>query len=103
MHDYGEIQINHGRKVSQTIDSPIKVFDFWELSDVFTALLVIMVFGVVIYAWWPMFFLLVFFLGVGPVIKSRNNRGVFLHWPYRHLKMSLPSLMNPGGKKKYSD
>ncbi len=103
MHDYSLIKEKFGRKVSQSIDSPIMVFDFWELSDVFIALFIILIFGVVFYSWWTMFILLSLFLGVGPVIKRKNNKGIFLHWPYSHLGMSLPALINPKGKKKYSD
>lgn len=103
MHDYSEIKDKLGRKVSQTIDSPITVFEFWELSDVFIALFIILIFGVIFYSWWTMFILLTFFLVIGPIIKRRNNRGVFLHWPYSRLNMSLPSLINPKGKRKFSD
>ena len=39
-------------------------------------------------------------LGLGPIIRRRNERGVFFHWPYRNLKMSLPGLINPKGKTK---
>jgi len=38
-----------------------------------------------------------------PAIKKSNNRGIFLHWPYRHLRVSLPGLLNPRGRRKYSD
>ena len=102
MHDYSEIKDKLGRKVSQTIDSPITVFEFWELSDVFIALY---------HSNFRSHFLLMvdnvysagFFLVIGPIIKRRNNRGVFLHWPYSRLNMSLPSLINPKGKRKFSD
>ena len=103
MHDYSLIKEKYGKKVSQSIDSPIMVFDFWELSDVFIALFIILIFGIVFYSWWTMFILLSLFLGVGPVIKRKNNKGVFLHWPYKRLNMSLPALINPKGRKKYSD
>jgi hypothetical protein len=103
MYDYTEIKENHGKKVSQTIDSPITVFDIWELSDIFIALFIVLVFGVIFYSWWTMFILLAFFLGLGPYIKQKNNKGVFLHWPYSRLNMSLPALINPKGKQKYSD
>lgn len=103
MHDYSLVKEKYGRKVSQSIDSPITVFDFWELSDVFIALFIILVFGVIFYSWGTMFIFLVFFLGVGPVIKRRNNKGIFLHWPYSRLNMSLPALINPKGKRIYSD
>ncbi len=103
MYDYSTIKQNHGNKVSQTIDTPITVFEFWELSDIFIALFIILIFGIIFYSWWTMFFLLIFFLGVGPIIKRKNNKGVFLHFPYSRFNMSLPSLINPKGKRKFSD
>lgn len=103
MHDYSEIKDKLGKRVSQTIDSPITVFEFWELGDVFIALFIVLIFGVIFYSWWTMFILLVFFLGIGPIIKRRNNRGIFLHWPYQKLNMSLPALINPKGRRKFSD
>ncbi len=103
MHDYSEIQAKHGRRVSQTIDSPITVFDFWELSDVFIGLFIILIFGVIAYSWGLMTLLLIVFLILGPILKRKNNRGIYLHWPYRHLRMSLPGFINPGGRKRYSD
>lgn len=90
--------------VSQTIDSPIMVFDFWELSDVFTALFIILIFGVLFYSWGTMFFLLVLCLGAGPAIKKKYPKGIFFHWPYAKLRMDLPGLVNPKGpKRRYSD
>ena len=103
MHNYTQMKQKYGQEVSQTIDSPIMIFEFWEISDIFIALGVILIFGIIFYSWWTMFFLLLLILGLGPWIKKRNNRGIFLHWPYRHLGMSLPSLINPKGKRKYSD
>jgi hypothetical protein len=89
--------------VSQTIDSPITIFDYWELGDAFAALLVVLIFGVVFYEWAVMLLLLALVLGVGPMIRRRNEKGVFLHWPYRKMGVSLPGLINPQGKKTYSD
>lgn len=103
MYNYDSIKHNHGKRVSQTIDSPILVLDYFELSDVFISLFIVLLFGVVFYAWGTMTFLLLLALGVGPVIKKRNHRGIFLHWPYRIFVMSLPGLVNPRGRKKYSD
>ena len=103
MNDYSPVKERYGKKVSQSIDSPITVFDFWELSDVFVALFIILIFGVIFYSWWTMFILLSLFMGVGPVIKRRNHKGIFLHWPYSRLNMSLPALINPKGKQQYSD
>lgn len=67
--------------VSQTIDSPIMVFDFWELSDVFIALFIILIFGVLFYSWGTMFTLLVLCLGAGPVIKRKYPKGIFFTGP----------------------
>ncbi len=101
---YDNLKKLHGSRVSQTIDSPIMVFDHFELSDAFVALFIVLVFGVLFYAWFTMCFLLALFLGVGPVIKKNNPRGIFFHWPYQRLGVSLPGLINPrGGKRKYSD
>lgn len=103
MHSYESLKRNHGIKVSQTIDSPIMVFDYFELSDVFIALFILLVFGVLFYSWGIMFLLLFLFLGLGPIIKKQNEKGIFFHWPYNKFGMSLPGLINPKGKRKYSD
>ena len=103
MRDYAGIKRTHGSRVSQTVDSPITIFDCFELGDAFAALAVILVFGVALYSWGPMALLLALVLGVGPVIRRRNNKGVFLHWPYRHLGVSLPGFVNPGKGRRYSD
>jgi hypothetical protein len=103
MHDYQLLKKLHGNRVSQTIDSPITIFDFWELSDAFAALFIILIFGVLFYSWGVMFLLLLLALGVGPIVKRKNKPGVFFHWPYRHLWISLPGLINPRGRRKYSD
>jgi hypothetical protein len=79
------------------------IFDYWELGDAFAALLVVLIFGVVFYEWAVMLLLLALVLGVGPMIRRRNEKGVFLHWPYRTLGISLPGLINPQGQKTYSD
>ena len=103
MYSYESLKHSHARRVPQTVDSPILVFDYFELSDVFIALFIILVFGVLFYSWWTMFLLLALFLGAGPIIKRRNEKGVFLHWPYKNLYMDLPGLKNPRGQKRYSD
>lgn len=103
MHSYDAIKRRHGRRVSQTVDTPILVFDYWELSDAFGALLVVFLFGVIFYEWGLMFVALLITLGAVPAIRRRNQRGVFLHWPYRHLRVSLPGLVNPKGRRRYSD
>ena len=103
MHSYDQIRKKFGTRVSQTIDSPIMIFDYWELGDAFAALLVVLIFGVVFYEWAVMVLLLALVLGVGPMIRRRNEKGIFLHWPYRTLGISLPGLINPQGQKTYSD
>lgn len=103
MHNYQSLKKLHGTKVSQTIDTPIMIFDFWELSDAFVGLMIVLVFGVLFYSWGFMMLLLILALGLGPVIKRRNKPGIFFHWPYRHFWIELPGLINPRGSRKYSD
>ena len=103
MYDYGPLKTLHGVQVSQTIDSPIMIFDFWELADGFAALAIVLIFGVLFYSWGLMMLLLVLVLGAGPVIRRGNKPGIFFHWPYRHLWVELPGLINPRGKRKFSD
>ena len=98
------LKARYSSSVSQTIDSPIMVFDFWELSDVFVGLFIILIFGVLFYSWGTMFTLLLCCLGAGPIIKRNYPKGIFFHWPYAHLRMDLPGLTNPRGRKRrYSD
>mgnify|MGYP001571538443 CR=1 FL=1 len=103
MHTYTLLRRSHGHRVSQTIDSPILIFDFWELSDAFAALAIILVFGILFSAWGLMTGLLALTLVAGPVIRRRNKPGIFFHWPYRRLWISLPGLINPRGPRKFSD
>lgn len=98
------LKAKYSSLVSQTIDSPIMVFDFWELSDVFIGLFIILIFGVLFYSWGTMFTLLLLFLGAGPVIKRKYPKGIFFHWPYKTLRMDLPGLVNPKAeRRRYSD
>ena len=103
MYNYQLLKKLHGNRVSQTIDSPITIFDFWELSDAFVALMIVLVFGVLFYSWGLMILLLILALGVGPIIKRKNKPGIFFHWPYRRLWIELPGLINPRGRRKFSD
>ena len=103
MHDYDTLKQKYSIKVNQTIDTPIMVFDYFELGEVFLSLAALLVFGIIIYSWQLMFLSLLFTLGVAPVIRRRNKKGVFFHWPYKHLGMRLPGLVNPRGNKKFSD
>lgn len=98
------LKLKHASSVSQTIDAPIRVLEFWELGDVFAALFIILVFGVLFYSWGTMFILLLFCLGAGPWIKRRHPKGIFFHWPYKKLRMALPGLVNPKGHaRRFSD
>ena len=103
MYNYDSMREKYGNKVSQTIDSPIMVFNYFELTEVFASLMVILIFGVIFYSWGTMLLCLIFTLGFGPVIRRRNKKGIFFHWPYRYLRMSLPGIINPKGPRKYSD
>ena len=103
MHSYASMRARHGNPVSQTIDSPIMIFDYWQIGDAFVAIGVVLVFGVVFYEWALMMGLLGIVLGIGPAIRRRNEKGIFLHWPYRKLGVSLPGLLNPQGRRTYSD
>jgi len=103
MYDYETLRESHGTKVSQTIDSPILVFDYFEMTEVFAALLVMLIFGVIFYSWSFMLLFLVLILGIGPQLRRRNKKGIYFHWPYKKFHMSLPALINPKGRKKYSD
>ena len=98
------LKAKHSSLVSQTIDAPIMVFDFWELPDVFLGLFIILIFGVLFYSWGTMFVLLLLCLGAGPVIKRKYPKGIFFHWPYARLHMDLPGLVNPKGlARRFSD
>ena len=103
MHDYSRLKKDHGQQVSQTIDSPIMIFDYFELGDAFVALAIILIFGVALYSWGIMTLLLGLVLGFAPIVRRKNNKGIFLHWPYRKVGVSLPGLINPGEGRRYSD
>ena len=103
MYDYETLRESHGTKVSQTIDSPILVFDYFEMTEVFAALLVMLIFGVIFYSWSFMLLFLFLIVGIGPQLRRRNKKGIYFHWPYKKFHMSLPGLINPKGRKKYSD
>lgn len=103
MHNYEALKETHGSRVSQTVDSPIMVFDYFELSDVFLSVGVVMFFGVILYAWVAMFSALFFTVVVLPLVKKKYPKGILLHWPYKNLKMSLPGLINPGSRQKFSN
>ena len=75
MYNYDSLKESHGNKVSQTIDSPILVFDYFELTEVFAALLVMLVFGIIFYSWGLMLLFLVVILGIGPQVRRRNKKG----------------------------
>ena len=103
MQSYDSIKQKHSQRVNQTIDTPIMVFDYFELGEVFAALGALLLFGIIIYSWQLMFLSLFVTLGIAPIVRRKNKKGIFFHWPYRHLGMRLPGLVNPRGNKKFSD
>lgn len=103
MHSYESMRLKHAKRVCQTVDSPIMVFDYFELKEMMIAIFVMLLFGIIINSWKLMFLSLFVTLGVLPVVRRRNNKGILLHCPYRYLGMSLPGLVNPGNHKRYSD
>ena len=103
MHNYTEIRKSLGHSVNQTLDCPIMIFDTWELSEVFAALAMILVFGVVFYLWMPLCAFLLLTLGGLPYVRKHFNKGMVLHYPYKTFGMSLPGLMNPKGRSHVSD
>jgi len=103
VHDYSRLRREFGKRVSQTIDSPIMIVDVWELSEAFSAVFIVLALGVIAYAWGTMCLALLLVLVAVPLIKKSHNRGIFLHWPYRQLRMRLPGLINPRGRRKFSD
>ena len=103
MYSYDSLKEHNGVQVGRTIDSPILVFDYFELTEVFAALFVVLIFGVVFLSWGATAFFLAIVLGAAPYARRRNKRGIFFHWPYRRLGMELPGIVNPKGRKKYSD
>lgn len=103
MQNYDEMRKKYSKSVCRTVDSSILVFDYFELGEVFIALIALLIFGIIISSWKLMVLSLFITLGVLPILRKRNTKGFFLHWPYKHLNMKLPGLINPKGNKKYSD
>ena len=103
MVEYTEMKRKLGRAVNQTLDSPVMVFEFWELSEVFVALGLILIFGVVFYQWALLCFLLAVALIGLPYVRRNFNRGMIFYWPYSRLGMQLPGLANPGRDRPMSD
>ena len=103
MHDYTELRRTHGYLVNQTLDAPILVFEFWELSEIFVALGLILVFGVLFYEWALLCGLLTLTLIGLPYVRRHFNRGMEFHYPYRKFGMNLPGLVNPKWRPRMSD
>ena len=103
MHDYTELRRTHGYLVNQTLDAPILVFEFWELSEIFVALGLILVFGVLFYEWALLCGLLTVTLIGLPYVRRHFNRGMEFHYPYRKFGMNLPGLVNPKRRPRMSD
>ncbi len=103
MHHYEDMRAKYSKPVCQTVDSPILVFDYFELGEMFVALITLLIFGIIITSWKLIILSLFTTLGVFPVLRRRNTKGYIIHWPYKHFNMNLPGLTNPKGNKKYSD
>lgn len=103
MHSYQEMKSKHSRQVSKTLDEPIMFLDKWDLQDMSLCLGVILVFGVFLFNWSAMFILLIVSLTWIPKIKKENNKGVFMHWAYKNLKLNLIGFINPKQRKRFSD
>ena len=103
MFDYSELRRTHGYLVNQTLDAPVLVFEVWELSEVFVALGLIMVFGVMFYEWLLLCLLIGITLVGLPYVRRNFNRGMEFHYPYRKFGMSLPGLVNPMRYARMSD
>jgi hypothetical protein len=89
--------------VNQTLDAPILIFEYWELSEAFVALGLILFFGVLFYEWLLLCTLLLITLIGLPYVRRNFNRGMEFHYPYRKLGMSLPGLVNPKFRPAMSD
>ena len=103
MLDYTELRRTHGERISQTLDTPIMFADIWELSEVLWSLAAILVFGILFYSWVLMIVCLLWTLVIGPIIKRNHNKGILFHYPYKKFGMSLPGIINPKGRRKFSD
>ena len=103
MHDYSELRRTLGQPVSQTLDSPIMLFDVWELSEIFVALFLILVLGVLFYEWLLLCVSLAITLVGLPYVRRNYNKGMAFHYPYRRFRMRLPGMVNPGGRRRVSD
>ena len=103
MQRYDGMRQRHSSKVCQTVDTPITVFDYFELGEVFVALGAMLLFGIVVSSWQLMLLSLFLILGVGPYVRRRNKKGIYFHYPYRKFGMRLPGLINPKGRERFSD
>ncbi len=95
MHDYSEMRKRLGYSVNQTLDSPVMVLEFWEISEIFVALVFIMILGVLFYEWLLLCLTLIATLVGLPYLRKHFNKGIVLHYPYYKFGMSLPGLVNP--------
>lgn len=103
MLDYESLRKIAGHPVSQTLDAPITVFDIWELTDVFVALAMILIFGILFYEWALLVVLLSVTLIGLPYVRKTYPKGMVFHYPYRRFGMELPGLFNPYGRPVMSD
>ena len=103
MYSYESMRQKNSTKVCQTIDGPILVYDYFQLSEVFLALGALLVFGIVVHSLELAGLSMLLILGVLPAIRRRNKKGIVLHYPYRRFGMNLPGIVNPRGNNRFSD
>jgi hypothetical protein len=103
MHDYSDLKRTRGYRVNQTLDAPILVFEYWELTEIFVGLGLILVLGVLFYEWALLCALLILTLIGLPYVRRNFNKGMEFHYPYRKFGMTLPGLVNPKWRTRMSD
>ena len=104
MFDYTEVKRTHGRKVSQTLDEPIMIFEIWELTEAFFAMFVILILGVLFNQWLLTAFTVGLLLVLFPWVRANFNKGMVFHFPYAKFGMTLPELPTPKtNNRKVSD
>lgn len=100
---YYQLRVAHGRAIAQTLDSPVLVMDYWELTDVYATLIVVIVGGLIMAQWLLTLIMLVTVLGVVPSVRKNNEKGFLYHWPYKQLGIELRGITNPQRRSAYSD
>lgn len=100
---YQEIRADHAKVIAQTLDTPVMILDYWELTDVYAALVILFICGLILAQWTLTLVLFVLVMGLIPSVRRKNEKGFFFHWPYKNLGVPLRGLPNPLKKTRYSD